>query len=224
MDWDECTEIDNTIDAYIWTDRFVKCRGERLTNWVSGLHGEKLPCRLASDSFTDDQRGSFNWTCRVIFTNDESWMVRFPRGGKVKNHDEKVEIEVATMTVVRQHASIPIPEVKAWGLASDNELGIGPFIMTTLIEGTSLGGILQDPRDPHGRRMRQDISDDKIKKIYRQIACSMLQLSQLDFAHIGSLSRLSHGDSQCTATVRARPMTWKAHEILNVGGVDVFCK
>lgn len=69
-------------------------------------------------------------------------MVRFPRGGKVKNSDEKVEIEVATMNIVRLHTDIPVPEVTAWGVASDNELGIGPFIMTTFVEGASLGDIL----------------------------------------------------------------------------------
>lgn len=73
--------------------------------------------------------------------------------------------------------------------------------------------------------MRRDISDANMGTIYRQIACFMLQLSQIDFPHIGSLSRTSQkGDSKCAATIHARPMTWKAHETLNVGGVDVFCK
>ncbi|KAK1765052.1 hypothetical protein QBC33DRAFT_572028 [Phialemonium atrogriseum] len=63
-----------------------------------------------------------------------------------------------------------------------------------------------------------------METIYRPIACFMLQLSQSDFPHIGSLSRTSQkGDSKCAATIHARPMTWKAHETLNVGRVDVFC-
>lgn len=55
------------------------------------------------------------------------------------------------MSLIRQQTEIPIPEVKAWGLASDNILGIGPFIMTTFVEGVSLGDILQDPKDPNRR-------------------------------------------------------------------------
>ncbi|KAI0102836.1 kinase-like domain-containing protein [Nemania sp. FL0031] len=223
MDWDECSEIDNTVGVYIWLRKFIQCRGETLTNWVSTFHKDKLPCRLANDQFQNDQRGSFNWTCKVIFANEEKWMIRFPRGGKVKNPDEKVEIEVATMSLIRQQTEIPIPDVKAWGLAADNILGIGPFIMTTFIEGVSLGDILQDPEDLDGRRMRQDIGDTALEKLYRQIARFMLQLSQLNFTHIGSLSRTSQSNSKYAATIHARPMTWKAHETLNVGGVDVFC-
>ncbi|KAH7305149.1 kinase-like domain-containing protein [Rhexocercosporidium sp. MPI-PUGE-AT-0058] len=125
--------------SFIWIDKFIKCRGERLTDWVSTFHKDNLPCRLANDKVSDDLRGSFNWTCRVIFTDGEQWMVRLPRGGKVKNADEKVEIEVAIMNIVHQQTDIPIPEVKAWGLAADNKLGLGPFIITSFIEGVSLG-------------------------------------------------------------------------------------
>jgi hypothetical protein len=49
-----------------------------------------------------------NWTCKVLFTNGEKWIVRFPIGGKVKNPDEKVEIEVATMNVIRGDRILPL--------------------------------------------------------------------------------------------------------------------
>lgn len=39
-------------------------------------------------------------------------MIRFSRGGKVKNSDDKVELEVATMIIVRLQTDIPVPEVK----------------------------------------------------------------------------------------------------------------
>lgn len=148
-------------------------------------------------------------------------MVRFPRGGKVKNADEKVEIEVATMNVIHQQTDIPVPEVKAWGLAADNKLGLGPFIITSFIEGVSLGDILQDSESPGARLIRRDISEGDIETIYRQIAHFMLQLSKLNFSKIGSASQ--KGDGSRAATIHSRPLTWKAHEILNVGGVDVFC-
>jgi hypothetical protein len=224
MDWDERAEIENRAASFIWIDQFIKCRGERLTGWVSTFHKDNLPCRLANDKVSDDLRGSFNWTCKVLFTDGEQWMVRFPRGGKVKNADEKVEIEVATMNIVHQQTDIPVPEVKAWGLAADNKLGLGPFIITSFIEGVSLGDILQDPESPDARLIRGDISEGDIETIYQQIAHFMLQLSKLNFSKIGSLSRASQkGDGSHAATIHSRPMTWKAHEILNVGGVDVFC-
>ncbi|KAK7418186.1 hypothetical protein QQZ08_011339 [Neonectria magnoliae] len=141
----------------------------------------ELSAQLAHDKLTDDQRGSFNWSCQFIFTNGEKWMVRFPRGGKVKHPDEKVEIEVATMNLMREYTDVPVPEVKARGVSSDNELGIGPFI-----EGMSLGDILQDLDDPDSRWMRQNMSHANIKPIYRQIARFKLQLSKLRFSPIGS--------------------------------------
>ena len=181
MDWDERVEIENEVAAFIWIDQFIQCRGDRLTSWVSTFHKDNLPCRLVNDKVSDDLRGSFNWTCKVLFADGEQWMVRFPRGGKVKNADEKVEIEVATMKIILQQTDIPIPKVQAWGLAADNKLGLGPFIITSFIEGVSLGDILQDPKSPNSRIMRQDVSEGDIETIYRQIARFMLQLSKLNF-------------------------------------------
>jgi hypothetical protein len=54
-----------------------------------------------------------NWACTAIFTNDEKEIVRVPRDGKVKNPDEKVEIEVTTINVIRLRTDIPVPEVRA---------------------------------------------------------------------------------------------------------------
>ena len=109
--WDERAEIENRAAAFIWIDQFIKCRRERLTVWVSTFHKDNLPCRLANNKVSDDLRDSLNWTCGVLFSNGEKWMVRFPRGGKVKYADEKVEIGVAT-NIVRQQTDIPVPEIK----------------------------------------------------------------------------------------------------------------
>ncbi|KAM0430882.1 hypothetical protein ACHAPT_005515 [Fusarium lateritium] len=142
-----------------------------------------------------------------------------------QNPDEKVETEVATMNLLREHTNIPIPEVKAWGVSSNNELGIGPFIITSFVEGVNLGDVLQDHDDPYSRQMRPDISDANLETIYRQIVRFNLQLSKLGFSHIGSLSATSQiGDGGCAATIHTQPMSWKMHETLNVGGVDVFGK
>lgn len=151
-------------------------------------------------------------------------MVRFPIDGKVKNPDEKVEIEVATIKVIRENTDIPVPEVKAWGLASENKLELGPFIITSFIEGVSLADFLRDQNDQESRMLREDVDDVDIQTIYKQIAHFMLQLSRLNFPRIGSLSNESHKDdgTNFAATISSRPMTWKAHEILNVGGVNVF--
>ncbi|KAE9964324.1 hypothetical protein BLS_008454 [Venturia inaequalis] len=224
MDWDSCAELENLNKALNWFRKFRECRGEPLTSWVSSFHQYHLPCRLANEDIAKEKRGSFNWTCKVIFTNGEAWMVRFPIDGKVKNPDEKVEIEVATIKVIRENTDIPVPEVKAWGLASENKLELGPFIITSFIEGVSLADFLRDQNDQESRMLREDVDDVDIQTIYKQIAHFMLQLSRLNFPRIGSLSNESHKDdgTNFAATISSRPMTWKAHEILNVGGVNVF--
>lgn len=44
------------------------------------------------------------------------------------NADEKVEIEVAPVKLIHQQTNMPIPDIKAWGSATDNPLGIGPLL------------------------------------------------------------------------------------------------
>lgn len=205
-----------------WLKRFKECREGQLTSWVSKFHKDKLPCRLASD-LSNDFRGSYNWACVVTFTNEEKWVVRFPIDGKAMNPDEKVEIEVATINVIRQQTDIPVPEIKAWGLTDDNELELGPFIMFSYVPGVNLFNILKDPKsDPRSKRMREDISDRDLNTIFQQVANIMLRLSKLDFARIGSLSRESQRETGYAATIHSRPLTLKGNEILRVMGVDVF--
>lgn len=74
--------------------------------------------------------------------------------GKAVNADKNIDIEVATMDLLRQRTKIPILEVKAWGMAAEDALGIGPFIMMDFVEVISLNDILQTP---DARIMRQDI-------------------------------------------------------------------
>lgn len=224
MDWDEALEIESEVEQLIWLRKYGRTRGVELTTWVSTFHPEKLKCQIVHHRPEDDPRGSFNIGCKVRFTNNETWMVRFPRGGKIKLGDEKVAAEVATMRAVKTQCDVPVPEIKAWGLAADNVLGIGPFIMTSFVEGVSLGEILQN-KDPSKsqRLMPDDISDASIEKLYRQVARIMLQLSKLNFARIGSLSMDSSESDGYAAAIRSRPVTMKAHDILQVGGIGVFC-
>lgn len=209
---------------YQWTARFVDCRNEKLTNWVSSFHPDRLTCRLAGPSCGDDYTGESNWVVRVIFSNDESWMIRFPRGGTVQVPDEKVECEVAVIQLIRQHTDIPVPNLKAWGLSRDNILGLGPFIMYEFVEGKDLGHILRHP-DLEGRALADTVKDSTLEKLYRQIARFQLQLSSLNFSHIGGLSASSRFDAeQKVVVVDKRPLTWKGHTIMKLGAVDVLGK
>jgi hypothetical protein len=143
-------------------------------------------------------------------------MVRFSVPERVVNGDEKVKHEVAIMRLIRRNTTIPAPSVIAWGLAADNPLGLGLFIIADFIEGESLGAIL---KEPESEILRSDLSDDDLDTIYRQIANIILELSKLNFPRIGSLSEMGDG----SVTIDSRPVTLRAHEIVSHGGVDVNC-
>lgn len=221
MDWDECVEIERNVKHRAWLAIYMRKRGEELTSWVSTFHPDKLQCSLVHHRVQDDARGSFNVGCTVRFTNDETWMIRFPRGGKVILAHEKVAAEVATINVVRNQTTIPVPEIKAWGRAEDNKLGMGPFIITIYVKGVILGQMLHESTDS---LMRHDVSDEVIETLFEQVACIVLQLSKLDFARIGSLSTESPvvGDNYA-ASIQFRSLTLKAHDIHQVGGINTLC-
>ncbi|KAM0812778.1 hypothetical protein AB5N19_12769 [Seiridium cardinale] len=219
MDWDDRVLLDNNVSFLLWIRKYDEAREKQLTDWVSTLHEGRLPCRLATHKL-DDSRGAYNINCKVVFDNGENWMVRFPMVGKVMHADEKVEIEVATMKLIRQQTSIPIPSVKAWGLAADNPLGIGPFIMMEFIEGIGVDEIIQNT---DARIMREDINQVVVEKIFRQTVGFQLQLRKLDFPHIGSvISNSMSCEPSFAATITSRPFTKKTHDFLVDGGVDVF--
>lgn len=219
MDWNDNFTLDNNASFLSWIRRYDDAREHRLTKWVSEFHPDRLTCKLTTDKLNDSS-GAYNLSCKVEFENGEKWIVRFPMVGRVLNADEKIETEVATMKLIRQQTTIPIPDVKAWGLAADNTLGIGPFIMMDFIEGISVDTILQNSDD---RIMRQDVSENVVEALFRQTVDFLLQLQKLDFSHIGSLGVRSEADSgESTPMVCSRPMTKKSHDFLLHGGVDVF--
>ncbi|KAF4980844.1 hypothetical protein FZEAL_3242 [Fusarium zealandicum] len=219
MDWDDRVNLDNNVSFLSWIRKYDDAREKRLTDWVSTFRRDGLPCKLTTHK-RNDSRGAYNMSCKVQFENGDKWIVRFPMVGKVINADEKTEIEVATMKLIRQQTTIPIPEIRAWGLAADNTLGIGPFIMMDFIEGTSVDDILQTP---DARIMRQDISERAIEVLFRQTIDFSLQLQKLDFPHIGSLtSKSTAGRGGFTATIHSRPVTKKSHDFVLESGVNVL--
>lgn len=109
---------------------------------------------------------------------------------------------------------MPVPVVRAWGYSNDNPLGLGRFLLMDFIPGTSLGNVFMDSQSG---LLKEDLRDDDIESIYRQMARFMLELFQIIFDKIGSIPTPQTG-----FTAPIRPLTWKAHGILHEGGVDVF--
>lgn len=223
MDYDEILYINNIEQSADWLANLRASRPQ-LPAWVSDFHPQKLPCKLVHESDEHDRSGSYNWVVQIIFNSGEEWIVRFPKGPKVKHPDEKVEAEVATLKLIREKTTIPVPDVKAWGFAAENKLGLGPFIIMSVIKGVDLERILRTPGSKVSL-MREDLSDGVVAKIYRQVASYMLQLFQLDFPRIGSFSEstATPRGEEYTAAIESRPFTWRSHESLVLGGVDTYC-
>lgn len=219
MDTNALNDLVQEVRGQLWVDKVNKTHSTgSLCPWVSTFHPEKLTCQL-DGTF---HHGAFNAGMKMVFSDGTVWMVRFPRGGKVCDDyaDEKVAKEVTALRLFRTRTTIPVPRVHAWGLAACNSLDLGPFIMMDYVNGISLSDILKDPNAKTPTRlMREDISDSDIEVIYRQLANFLLQLFQLNFDRIGSLPSPDTG-AQSPTTLR--PLTFKAHTILQNGGVDTF--
>jgi hypothetical protein len=219
MDTNALIDLVHEVQDQLWVDKVNEAyRTGLLCEWVSTFHPDKLHCRL-DGTF---HHGAFNAGMKMVFSDSTAWMVRFPRVGMVCDAyiDEKVAMEVKALSLIRNRTTIPVPRVQAWGLAASNPLGLGPFIIMDFIDGVSLSDLLQDPNtDRPSRVMREDISDGDIEVIYRQLANFLLQLFKLNFDRIGSLP---YPQAEAQGPTPPRPLTFKAHSILQNGGVDVF--
>lgn len=218
MDIDERFESVQKFRSELWWDRVREShrRGD-LCPWVSEFHPEHLPCQLANP---DPYYGSYNVGLKFTFADSSAWLLRFPMIGRTHDRflDEKVAMEVAAITLIRNHSTIPVPKIYAWGVAGENRLGLRSFIIMEFIEGgVGLNKLLR--HSPETRLLKKDLSDKEVEKIYRQMANFMLQLFKLDFDHIGNLD-----SPNPELHFPGRPLTWKAHDILQLGGVDTFRK
>ncbi|PYI11363.1 phosphotransferase enzyme family protein [Aspergillus sclerotiicarbonarius CBS 121057] len=195
MDTNALIDLVHQVQGQLWVDKVNEShRTGRLCQWVSTLHPDQLPCQL-DGTF---HHGAFNAGMKMVFRDRTAWMVRFPRVGMVCDNyaDEKVAMEVAALGLIRNRTTIPVPR------------------------GLSLSSLLQDPNAESPRRViRQDISDSDIEVLYRQLANFLLQLFTLDFDRIGSLVS---PPTDAQSPTPPRPLTFKAHSILQNGGVDTF--
>ncbi|RLL97665.1 hypothetical protein CFD26_105433 [Aspergillus turcosus] len=219
MDTNTLIDLVHEVQGQLWVGKVNEThRTGHLCQWVSTFHPDKLPCQL-DGTF---HHGAFNAGIKMVFSDGTAWMVRFPRVGRVSDDytDEKVAMEVTALSLIRNRTTIPVPRVQAWGPAASNPLGLGPFIIMDFVNGVSLSDLLQDPNaERPSRVMREDISDYDLKVIYRQMANLLLQLFKLNFDRIGSLPS---PQTEVKSPTPPRPLTFKAHSILQNRGVDTF--
>lgn len=217
MDYNKCIDLIHEVQKNAWVDRVNAARVDgRMCHWVSTLHPDGLPCRLDGGFLN----GAYNVCQKFVFNDGTTQILRFPRVGAICDSyaDEKIAMEVEVLSLVRKRTTIPVPTVFSWGLAADNPLGLGAFILMEFIDGVSANHFLRDPEATVPTRlMREDISECDVEGLFRQIAGFQLQLFELDFDQIGSLPTPT-----TSFPAPRRPLTWKVHDITQTGGVDTF--
>ncbi|KAG5798293.1 hypothetical protein H9Q69_002690 [Fusarium xylarioides] len=206
---DECRAwLSRVFDAKVLLATFVAARrgGGEATEYVGFL------------------KGSFNLSFRFKFSDGgPDAIIRFPKPGHTATAlmDEKVANEVQVMNYLSRKTTIPIPRILDWGRTAESPQQLGPFIIMDYIEGTLLSNVLKKPTKSDGEPMVLDpsVDDSMLTKIYRQIADYLLQISQLTFPRIGSISQ--DGDNW---SVTSRPLTYNMNELATVAGYpcDVF--
>ncbi|KAI7972763.1 hypothetical protein EIK77_000081 [Talaromyces pinophilus] len=186
MEYNECLDLAHQVQRHDWFQNLSTLRENgKLSDWVSKFHPNQVRCQI--DGTTTLINGGYNTGQKFIFEDGSVWFLRLVQRGSVCDElaDEKVAMEVETLTYIKETTDIPVPTVRGWGLAADNSLALGPFIILDFIAGVSLESVLKER--PDKRLMKDDIDDTDIEYIYKQFARILLQLFQLNFHHIGSL-------------------------------------
>jgi len=170
--------------------------------------------------------GAYNLVFEVVFDDGVSWIARLRSAASMqvvsselvfespKYKQHIMESEVATMRYVRQHTTIPVPEVYAFDTTSMNPAR-SPYILMECIHGW---------RTP---LKLQDLPDAVLQHILDQLADVLVQLSALQFKQIGYLHDDVDGQYRIDAMLdrkgkRVGPLSsagdyykWRADQPLN---------
>ncbi|KAK1767337.1 hypothetical protein QBC33DRAFT_65943 [Phialemonium atrogriseum] len=122
--------------------------------FVNSIDPEAV-CRLASSYHNGDhckvfrppKHGSFNvcWFVEFDLTavsrdtqvRPDRWVVRIPISPRVPWIDEKIEVEVATMSYIAAKTRIPVPRIHAWSFVEGSPINAACIIMD-YVEGKPL--------------------------------------------------------------------------------------
>lgn len=168
-------------------------------------------------------KGSFNVSVIIKHGGSESSaIIRFPTPGRTYGpwRAEKVRNEVMVIEYLRQHTTIPLPNIRFWGLVEESPQELGPFIVMDLVSGTDLDDLLKQPTENNQQDVILDpkIDEAKLDIVYGQIADYMLQVSRLRFPRIGAISKDSISDEW---VVVSRPLTYNMNDLMTSTGYPV---
>lgn len=153
--------------------------------------------------------GSYNMMLRFHFTMGADIALRIPKPGHTASAvvAEKVENEVAWMQFLAANTQIPIPRVYSYGTNGGSDMPVlnVPYMLMDFIDGDNL-------RDFLNNLLGQETAHNAMRSsIFKQIADFYLQLHDISFESIGSITE----DQICGGwRVTKRPLTMDMHQLL----------
>lgn len=161
--------------------------------------------------------GTVNACIPIQYEDGKKWVLRLTVDGKGCDRDEKVKREIATMSFIRHYTTIPVPKVHHWGLARQNPLGLGPYIITDFIEGIPLATLWNYDLD-FSKDHDSDIAEGHLREVYKQLSSFALDLAERDFPTVSSVVHDYH--SRHYRMVQA--LTRKQHVIETTSDVKTY--
>ncbi|KAH6716161.1 phosphotransferase enzyme family protein [Leptodontidium sp. MPI-SDFR-AT-0119] len=187
-------------------DRIVQSRvHHERDQFIAAIHEDDI-CRLASSHHNGDpckifkpaSRGSYNICYFVQFSshgldvvadtgsgdgkhlqdeNVEKWVVRVPLAPCLAfGRRNKLESEIATMQLVADKTTIPLPKIYAYSL-DDGPEPLSSFLILEYVEGQKLSSV-----------KLKTLSDEQRTHLYTSLADIHIQLRRLEFPSIGCLT------------------------------------
>ncbi|KAI5464572.1 phosphotransferase enzyme family protein [Mariannaea sp. PMI_226] len=171
--------------VYCERDRFVASISERdILNLAKSVRDDDVDCQF----FQPEIRGSFNVCYFVEFEDGVKWVVRIPLTPCLAfGSRNKLESEVATMKLVQEKTSIPVPSIINYKLGDDST-PLSSYLIIEYVEGEKLSFA-----------QLKSFSADERKRFFSSLANVYLELRRLEFPAIGCLTE----DFQ----VRKKPVT-----------------
>ena len=165
--------------------------------------------------------GAFNAIMQMKFRDGGSILIRFPRPGSSVFPEEKLQREVAVMRFLEQQTSIPVPHVLHHVVEKGGPGDLGPYIIMEYIPNEhTLTPALETPGFSIEDRpiLDPNISDERLRKAYSQLADIFIELAKPSFSAIGCIAKENEDDEFDDSWVVAhRAMTFSMNELVSVG-------
>ncbi|KAJ5576732.1 kinase-like protein [Penicillium sp. DV-2018c] len=198
MDFDNLAKAQSDRIFQVWIQNLLRNSPEDLAGKLASRHCPGTPVTASRL-----RNGAFNVCYRVNYEDGHRVVVRFTALSRVLTRYEKVQDEVAIMSYVAQHTTIPVPKVLGHG-----KCAVGPYIVMSFVEGNVLSGYLRDSSQ-ETMTLSPSIPTCVLRKAYFSMAEVLLELSKPEFPYIGAIRQ----DQLGGWIVPKRPLTFNMNRL-----------